>query len=420
MDAPTLLAVGFLVLAVVLVFIPRRRLTPPPKSEEAPLPQFTFLRVGGDLHRLEGGIGLSASSPPRLTHPVGYLADGERATLSFAGEEHVLVGPLEPATLEMEGIPRSVVLRGVQGQFISPPNARVVRERTIFVGTDDEALGNEILDAFALPHVAESGPAIPWTLDGAARYATRYLLDQGIAKSAETLGDGEVEIEFDDEERGRINLTNMFLNQMEGAHPTEALEALRRFLDGVAPKETALQRDQLLPRVHHGVPPIYLTGTLPSGATVQHELSSQKIGDDLCVLLVQDLPDRMRYLGPSDVEAIEPEPGLQLELAMKNLSRSLQRIRILGDGPVYMVVCGGNYEASLILLPELWDTLDPLLDGDRLIAIPARDLLFVTGDADEVRRQQMAILAEPGAELAYPVSDGVYRWRPEGGWERLP
>ena len=36
------------------------------------------------------------------------------------------------------------------------------------------------------------------------------------------------------------------------------------------------------------------------------------------------------------------------------------------------------------------------------------------------RRNQMLAVARPQADLAYPISDGVYRWRtPEGTWERL-
>lgn len=44
-----------------------------------------------------------------------------------------------------------------------------------------------------------------------------------------------------------------------------------------------------------------------------------------------------------------------------------------------MVSAGGNYEATLILLPRLLGRIAPTIDGDIVVGIPNRDLLFVTG-----------------------------------------
>jgi uncharacterized protein YtpQ (UPF0354 family) len=49
------------------------------------------------------------------------------------------------------------------------------------------------------------------------------------------------------------------------------------------------------------------------------------------------------------------------------------------DG-IFMVGAGGNYEATLLLVPRLLRRVGPTIDGDIVVGIPNRDLLFVTGD----------------------------------------
>ena len=425
MDALGPLLVGFLALLTVGLAALRwrttrrgRALLPDPEPPGA----FTVLRIGRDIHQLPGALILSDG--PVLRHTAGFDADRDPhtdvASLHFLGEEHVLIGSLEPVIMQDdEGEP--IRLCGVQGQFVSPPNARVCRERTIFVGTEDAELGARIVKAFAVANEPEADATIPWTLEGAARFASKYLTERGIAQSATVNRDHELEVVFSDGDEGTINLGNLFLNQLRDRSPTEGQEALQQFLDTLAPTNVALERSQLLVRIHRGVPPIFLEGQPDIfGQTVHHELASHAIGTDLCFLYVQDLPDRMRYLSVKDANEIEPDPQLRVDLAHANLTQTLNRIRILGDGPIYMVICGGNYEASLLCLPELWKVLDPLLDGDRLIAVPARDLLFVTGDASPLRRAQMMALTDPQTDLAYPVSNGVYRWdKADETWHRL-
>ena len=44
-----------------------------------------------------------------------------------------------------------------------------------------------------------------------------------------------------------------------------------------------------------------------------------------------------------------------------------------------MVTAGGTYEASLLLLDEIWIPNAIAVQGDVVVGIPARDLLLVTG-----------------------------------------
>ena len=46
-----------------------------------------------------------------------------------------------------------------------------------------------------------------------------------------------------------------------------------------------------------------------------------------------------------------------------------------------MLTAGGNYEATLILLPEVWESVAEMVSGQIVAAVPARDVLYFTGDA---------------------------------------
>jgi len=69
--------------------------------------------------------------------------------------------------------------------------------------------------------------------------------------------------------------------------------------------------------------------------------------------------------------------------------RALQNLRALklqvqahqGDR-IMMLTAGGDHEAVLLLLPEVWESVSSMVSGRIVAAVPARDVLYVAGDAD--------------------------------------
>jgi uncharacterized protein YtpQ (UPF0354 family) len=62
--------------------------------------------------------------------------------------------------------------------------------------------------------------------------------------------------------------------------------------------------------------------------------------------------------------------------AVANLGKLTEgRVTIRQYGPIWVLFCGGNFEASLILLDEMWDALSTYHSGEPVIALPARDIL---------------------------------------------
>ncbi len=74
--------------------------------------------------------------------------------------------------------------------------------------------------------------------------------------------------------------------------------------------------------------------------------------------------------------------------ALENLTQisKTKAAQLLPHGDVFMVLCGGNFEASLILIDDLWeDTLDHFAPNGFIAVFPYRDILafcdaeFATG-----------------------------------------
>lgn len=77
-------------------------------------------------------------------------------------------------------------------------------------------------------------------------------------------------------------------------------------------------------------------------------------------------------------------PGLTpeklYEVAVHGLAIEVDgQIKIHGDPEeIVMITAGGNFEAALILLPYFWEHIHNVMGSEVIVAIPARDLLFIT------------------------------------------
>jgi uncharacterized protein YtpQ (UPF0354 family) len=71
--------------------------------------------------------------------------------------------------------------------------------------------------------------------------------------------------------------------------------------------------------------------------------------------------------------------------AMLNLrKRAGDRLRIEAEGAIFKVVLDGRFEASTLLLDELWDEkLRGRVQGEIVVCVPARDVVAFTGSTSE-------------------------------------
>lgn len=136
------------------------------------------------------------------------------------------------------------------------------------------------------------------------------------------------------------------------------------------------------------------------------------VAGDLHAVLAWDEGTRISASKMS-VEDLGDDPfaeGIKGVLAMS------EPIEMSGDA-LKMLTCGGNYEASMLLVDDVWDFVAEHVDGDVIAAAPARDLLFATGSNSSVGLSEMeaAVRRVFEGDFSYRVSRAMLR-RQDGGW----
>ncbi|WP_265593177.1 DUF1444 family protein [Verrucomicrobium sp. BvORR034] len=106
------------------------------------------------------------------------------------------------------------------------------------------------------------------------------------------------------------------------------------------------------------------------------------LNDELVILYAEDTENNIRYLSLSDLAEAGMETWNLRELACENLERLIPEIKRHGENGVYMLTAGGTFEASLLLLDFVWKDPGLKVNGELVFAIPARDVLMITGRED--------------------------------------
>lgn len=374
----------------------------------------TFLLLGDQVHALDApmvlttdgeGISLTANGTGCAVH-IDRAWDIDTGTVQMGDLRARLHDELTPADATVD----STTLHGVLGMWTMPADSRLCRLRKMFIGTADAELGARLQAAFAKPELPSPDGSIPWTLGSATRFvAATMAQEHGV--QTEVVAEGEIDAHTP---RGssRVSLVNIWPDVRDFGM-ADGHERLRRFARSMCQTahRSPTERDQITLRLWPYVDQI--TTRMPDGQPVTLHPATHPVADDLVALYMQDLPESMRTLTREQADAIEPDREVMYQLALTNLMRVVDRIRVLGEGPVFMVTCDGVYEASLALVPEVCAYLDTLIDGPRLIAVPARDLLLVTGDTGTARRTLLAAMAAQKG-LSYAITPSIYRWTGDG------
>ncbi len=154
-----------------------------------------------------------------------------------------------------------------------------------------------------------------------------------------------------------------------------------------------------------------------SAAIREGELPIMRTAGDLVVTYTEDLGDRFRYISEKRMQAFGLTADTLHDLALRNLAARVGgNIRLHGESPRYMITCGGNFEAALLLYDKLWDSLADKLPGKPMAAIPSHDQLFVTGsDWEDAYRFLHERAQQKPADERLAVSRTVFI-RKNGRW----
>ncbi len=147
------------------------------------------------------------------------------------------------------------------------------------------------------------------------------------------------------------------------------------------------------------------------------EIAHERYNDHLIILYAEDTPHNIRYLGEEHLDELGVDRAGLRQTAIDNLDRLLPDVEARGADGTYMLIADGNYEASLLLFDDIWSgdiwTTGSLpVAGEVVIAVPARDVLVVTGSRDAAG---LAMLREIAADVVandpYYLTDQLFIYR---------
>ncbi|KQT18543.1 hypothetical protein ASG31_07450 [Chryseobacterium sp. Leaf404] len=128
---------------------------------------------------------------------------------------------------------------------------------------------------------------------------------------------------------------------------------------------------------------------------------------DLYIFYAEDKEDSISYLTTEDLEELSLNIKDLQNLAVNNLE-SLLEIERSGDSGIFMLLAGGNYESSLILF-DIWNEDNFPVNGEIILAIPSRDLVFITGSNELENIEKLKnIIIEINKEGDHIVSDKLF------------
>jgi uncharacterized protein YtpQ (UPF0354 family) len=111
--------------------------------------------------------------------------------------------------------------------------------------------------------------------------------------------------------------------------------------------------------------------------TPPQELVAEPLNGELVVVYAENRLGALRILSSRD--DVGDRTRLR-DAALTNLSRLLPKIEIRpGSDGVLLISAGGEFDASLLLADNLWSGGQVKVDGDIVVAVPAKDVLIATG-----------------------------------------
>lgn len=136
----------------------------------------------------------------------------------------------------------------------------------------------------------------------------------------------------------------------------------------------------------------------------------EEFNKELVIVYAEDTEKRTRYLLSTDDIGVDRKD--LRKLAVDNLMRILPKIEMQSDGIFAMLTAGGDYEASLLLFDHIWSGGQIKVEGDIVVAVPAKDVLLITGSQNRKGLAALRTLAAKFiSENRYRLTDTLFVYR---------
>jgi uncharacterized protein YtpQ (UPF0354 family) len=138
-------------------------------------------------------------------------------------------------------------------------------------------------------------------------------------------------------------------------------------------------------------------------------LLAEPLNSELVVVYAEDRPGALRFLSTRD----DVGDRAQLhDLALDNLRVLLPKIEMrTGADGIFLISAGGDFEASLLLTDELWSSGQIKVDGDIVVAVPAKDVLLVSGSHNRAGIARLRRLAADLATGPHALTSALFVYR---------
>jgi uncharacterized protein YtpQ (UPF0354 family) len=135
----------------------------------------------------------------------------------------------------------------------------------------------------------------------------------------------------------------------------------------------------------------------------------EDLNSELVISYAEDTQHAMHHLTTDDYSG---DLRKLRAFAIKNLLRVLPKIemRVLNEY-VSIVSAGEDYTPSLLLLDDLWTGGQVKVKGEIVVAVPARDVILVTGSRSGKMTNFRAFAADLYAKGPYSLSDRLFVYR---------
>ncbi len=235
--------------------------------------------------------------------------------------------------------------------------------------------------------------------------------------NVKVVGELELAIDMTDEGGNRAFLHNAY-QMYQGESPKRRDDLIDRFVASFAEAAKGLERspEAIIPVVKDRAWLVEIETSMRQMGGEGQDKVYEHLNDDLVVVYAIDTPSNIAYLSPEELARLGVERDALRALAVRNLRGLLPGIEVQRGEKLNMITADGNYEASLLLFPDLWEREREKLRGDPVAAVPARDLLLFADAADADAVAQLRQLAtKMREEAAYSLTDRLFVLR-DGQW----
>lgn len=177
----------------------------------------------------------------------------------------------------------------------------------------------------------------------------------------------------------------------------------------------------IIPIIRHSD---YLQNTLEimdsSGADIaKSRLFFERLNTELIVLYAEVRDEKLGFLSEEDVSCLALSQKSLREKSIENLKTILPPIELAGNDDVYIVSAGGSFESSLILLDSFWKNDNFKVEGNIVVALPARDWILITGSLNVVGIEKIKTVSNMVfEESSYSICSKLFLRRSDQ-WELL-